>query len=117
MARMSSFERLSIPNIVVTPEEWQIVSGILHAHIPGREVWAFGSRARGDVIPYSDLDLAVAGDGPIASATLSAMRDAFDESNLPFTVDVVDLNDVTPEFLQRIEKNRVVVQPQGKEAP
>jgi hypothetical protein len=44
----------------------------------------------GKAKPFSDLDLAVMGAEPLPSATLTALVDAFDESDLPFKVDIVD---------------------------
>ena len=46
------------PDIDISPGQWDIVHDILQRHVPGHEVWAFGSRARRRVKPYSDLDLA-----------------------------------------------------------
>lgn len=66
------------------------VEAILHAHVPGREVWAFGSRARCCAKPYSDLDLAIMGEEAISLDTLAALNEAFAESDLPWKVDVVD---------------------------
>ena len=49
------------PPVSVSMTEWAIIQGILEAHIPEREVWAFGSRVKGHVKAYSDLDIAVMG--------------------------------------------------------
>ena len=46
------------PDIDISPGQWDIVHDILQRHVPGHEVWAFGSRARRRAKPYSDLDLA-----------------------------------------------------------
>lgn len=43
------------PTIDVEPEHWSIIQRILRQHLPGVEVWAFGSRAKGAARPYSDL--------------------------------------------------------------
>ena len=49
-----------------------------------------GSRVTGHAKPFSDLDLVVMGDEPLSLTTLAEIRDAFDESDLPFTVDIVE---------------------------
>ena len=41
---------------------------------------------------------------------LDSLREALDESRLPFKVDIVDLATVTPEFRARIEPEMVLVQ-------
>jgi uncharacterized protein len=96
-----------MPPIALSPEEWEIVSEILRSHLPGREVWAYGSRARRTRLKkYSDLDLAIEGP-PLSLSTLSALAEAFDESSLPFKVDVVDAASLDPEFHRRIEADKV----------
>jgi len=98
-----------VPPVSLSLEEWMIVSKILRHHVPGREVWAYGSRARGTRLKkYSDLDLAVEGP-PLPGLTLSKMADAFDESSLPFKVDIVEAGSLDPEFRKRIEADRVVL--------
>jgi predicted nucleotidyltransferase len=68
----------------------QIVLEILAEHVPDCQVWAFGSRVRGKAKPHSDLDLAVRGDGILDFARLGHLEEAFEESDLPMRVDVVD---------------------------
>lgn len=74
----------------LTPEELTEVRRILRLHVPDRPVHAFGSRVTGNAKPFSDLDLAIMGETPLDFRQLSALKDAFVESNLPFRVDVVD---------------------------
>ncbi len=50
----------------------------------------FGSRARGDARRASDIDLALIAPQPIALADMALLREALDESNIPFRVDLVD---------------------------
>ena len=52
---------------------------------------AYGSRALGDARPGSDLDLAVI--GPASPGTVGNLYSALDESDLPFSSDVVSLDD------------------------
>lgn len=59
------------------------------------QVKIFGSRARGDYKYTSDIDLAVSYARPIHSL-LSA---AFENSNLPYTVDLIDYNAIKNENL------------------
>ena len=94
----------------LTDEEFHIVEKLLATHVPDRPVWAFGSRAFGRARGRSDLDLAVGGDAPLPSNLRADLKDAFDDSDLPIEVDVVDLNDVAIEFRSRIEPDFVLVQ-------
>lgn len=98
------------PPTDIRPDHWAIVRDILRRHVPGREVWAFGSRARGTAKRYSDLDLAVIGDEALPMAVMAALADEFSESDLPWRVDVVDWAVTAEAFRRVIERDRVVVQ-------
>lgn len=98
------------PPIDIRPDHWQIVHRILRCHVPGYEVWAFGSRATRTAKPYSDLDLAIISDRPLPLALQAALAEAFSESDLPWKVDIVDWATTTAPLRQRIEQNKVVVQ-------
>jgi len=100
----------------LTAEELGIVRRLLAAHVPGRPVWAFGSRTFGRARRRSDLDLAVGGDAPLLLAERAELNYAFEESDLPIEVDVVDLNEITPEFRKRIEPDFFPLQAEMREA-
>jgi len=80
------------------PSELDAVRDILRRHAPGRSIVAFGSRVRGTAKPFSDLDLAVLGETPLAPEALRALNEAFSSSDLPIRVDVVDLASASPAF-------------------
>jgi type I restriction enzyme S subunit len=98
-----------MPGIEIGPAEWEIVRGILDRHVPAREVWAFGSRAKAAAKPFSDLDLAILGDKPLTLSTLAELADDFSESDLPFKVDIVDWATTGERFRKVIEGERVVL--------
>jgi type I restriction enzyme S subunit len=102
---------------MVTSAEWQIVRSVLLRHVPGREVWAFGSRAgvkgASRVKKFSDLDLAVKGDQPLPRSTLAALADDFTESDLPYKVDLVDWATTSARFRAIVESSHVVLIPAG----
>ncbi len=54
--------------------------------------------------------MAVAGEKKIAQKTIDRLEEAFEESDLPFRVDVLDWNAVSPEFKKIIERAYEVVQ-------
>lgn len=74
------------------------------------EVWAFGSRAKRTAKPYSDLDLALITQQALTLEQLATITDAFDASDLPIRVDVVDWAATSDAFRKIIERDRVVVQ-------
>jgi hypothetical protein len=50
----------------------------------------------------SDLDIGVLPIGPLPADALARLREAFDESTIPYEVDVVDLSSVSPAFRERV---------------
>ena len=97
----------STPAIDLRPDYLHIVREILRKHIPDREVVVFGSRASGSARKYSDLDLAVLGDSPLTLSLLSALGEDFDESDLPFKVDVIDWAMIDEKFRSIIRRTSV----------
>lgn len=94
--------------IDISPEQLAIVQGILKAHLPkGTLAWAFGSRVTWTAKPFSDLDIALEGTAPLAPDVLIDLEEAFEASDLPWKVDVIDLNAVSPEFRAIVERQRV----------
>lgn len=85
------------------PEHLGIVCDILARHLPGREVQLFGSRANGAAKPYSDIDLVIMGDEVLPVTTMRILRDAFDDSDLPFQVDLVEWAGTSEKFRKVIE--------------
>lgn len=76
--------------IDLTPEHRFTVKAVLDAVAPGVEVSVFGSRVTGRAKKHSDLDLALQAAQPMEWRHLARLREAFEESDLPFRVDVVD---------------------------
>ena len=100
--------------IDLNPNHLATVERILAEHVPECEARAFGSRATWTAKDYSDLDLAIVGGGPLDWRTLSRLKEAFEESDLPMRVDVLDWHDISESFRDVIERDYVVVQ-QGTE--
>jgi predicted nucleotidyltransferase len=105
----SNAKTTAMPAIVIQPHEWEELSAILQKKLPGRKVWAFGSRATGRRVKrFSDLDLAI--EGKEMTLREAAMLDeALDESRLPFKVDVVELDRLAPAFRAAIEPDLVLL--------
>jgi len=94
----------------LTESDLRIVTEILSQRIPERPVYVFGSRATGKARRRSDLDLAVGGATPLTLRQRALLNDDFGESDLPIRVDVVDLNAISPEFRNRIERDFIPIQ-------
>jgi type I restriction enzyme S subunit len=107
---MTNPEHPSVPPIEIDPRDWVDVVRILHEQVPNTEVWAFGSRAKRNAKPYSDLDLALITRQPLSLGQLASITDAFATSDLPIRVDLVDWASLSKAFRKLIEQDKVVVQ-------
>jgi len=98
------------PPVDLAPCDWVEVVRILHEQVPALDVWAFGSRARRTAKPYSDLDLALITREPLSLAQWAAITDAFELSDLPVRVDIVDWAGASETFRKLIKQDMVLVQ-------
>lgn len=94
--------------IKTTPAQLRTITGILAAHAPKVEARAFGSRVDGNPKDYSDLDLALVGAAKLDAAVMGGLKEAFEESDLPFRVDILDWNAISEEF-QKVILNKYEV--------
>ncbi len=94
------------------PERYrrQIVA-LVQEHLPGVEVWAYGSRINGRGHEASDLDLVLRGPGlkPIAARLLAGFADMLTESNVPILVQAHDWSSLPEHFRQEIQRDYVVL--------
>jgi nucleotidyltransferase substrate binding protein (TIGR01987 family) len=71
-------------------------------------VYLYGSRVQGTAVKYSDVDIALDYQGnPVKDAIKSSLSSLFEKSLLPYSVDIIDLNSVSPVFRTKIEKDFV----------
>jgi type I restriction enzyme S subunit len=96
--------------IDLRPDHLALVKQILAQIVPDCEVRAFGSRVRGTAKNHSDLDLALVAGGSIEPQRLNRLQEAFEESDLPFRVDVLDRGSVSEAFRQLIDRQFDVLQ-------
>ena len=96
--------------IDLNPKHFEIVQHILAKHVPGSEVRAFGSRVKWTAKDYSDLDLAVVGSKPLTLRQGRQLAEAFEESDLPIRVDVLDWHTISEKFKRIIAEEYEVIQ-------
>lgn len=87
--------------------ERELVIQILKQHLPHAKFWLFGSRITNSAKPYSDLDIAIIQDKPIDLVKLGDLEEDFANSSLPFKVDLIDWQRISPEFRIHIESNYI----------
>ena len=96
----------------LNPNHMELIKKILAIYAKDQTVWAYGSRVKGTAHAGSDLDLVIVNnDDTFNSESLSALKAAFSESNLPISVDVLSWHDL-PEYFNKIEiaKRHEVIQ-------
>ena len=90
--------------IDLPPLYLEIIKRILKEYVPGCDVRVFGSRVNGTAKKHSDLDLAVVDKEKIPTRKMNALREAFEDSDLPIRVDVLDWHAISADFRAIIEK-------------
>jgi uncharacterized protein len=104
--------------IDIASEQLRIVLKLLADYTPGCEVRAFGSRRNGNSKPHSDLDLAIVCARKLDLRVIADLNEGFEESALPFRVDVLEWSRLTPSFQRVIERGGYdVIQAASGSAP
>jgi predicted nucleotidyltransferase len=87
------------------------IQQILQRWVPDYEVWAFGSRVhqRG-LKPFSDLDLVLITKQPLDMSHYAIVKEAFNESDLPFRVDITDWSQLSDSFKEMIRNEHEQIQ-------
>jgi predicted nucleotidyltransferase len=84
----------------VLTEARRIVQKVLGQHAV--RIFLCGSRARGHAAPQSDIDIAVLPLRPLPPDALSDLREALEESTIPYDVDIIDLSAVDESFRNKV---------------
>jgi predicted nucleotidyltransferase len=91
--------------IELTDKQAALVRSILRQYFPSGEARVFGSRYNGGAKKFSDLDLALKSDRLLTIDELGLIGEAFENSSLPFRVDVIDYLSVGENFRVIIDEN------------
>ncbi|MFH1378170.1 MAG: nucleotidyltransferase domain-containing protein [Planctomycetota bacterium] len=102
------------PTIDISDDQRAMIVALLERHLPGTLVWAYGSRVTGRARPASDLDL-VAFATAAQNRAVGDLREAFEDSNLPFRVDVFVWDEIPESFRKNIEADYAVMA-EGKDS-
>ena len=93
-----------IKKIDLANQHLQTILTILDSNLPNHaKVWLFGSRATGKAKPFSDVDLLIDLNAPAPLSLLAKLSTAFEESKLPFKVDIADASVISKEFKHNIK--------------
>ena len=94
--------------IDITDEQRKTILTLLQRYLPGTAAWTYGSRVKWTSRPQSDLDLVVFAT-PEQSGRVGVLREAFEESDLPFRVDLFVWDEVPASFRKQIGSEHVVL--------
>lgn len=91
--------------VVLSAKHMRTVQQILDRELQASpcKVYIFGSRAEQRARSTSDIDLAIDSKSPLP-ALIARLQTAFEESDIPFTVDIIDLKSASSTFKESVTK-------------
>lgn len=84
---------------------WKIIQQVLSKY--PYQFYAYGSRAKSNAWKLSDLDLCYYDNIP--SSVICEIREEFEQSNLPFIVELVNWKHMRPAFQKAIKKDLILI--------
>ncbi len=96
--------------INLEPHYLILVKKILEMYVPDYSVYLFGSRVSENIKPYSDIDLVIMNTENLPISTMARMSNAFEESDLPYKVDILEWSLLDKNFQKNIQNQLVLVQ-------
>lgn len=94
--------------LLIKPEYLKMLTDIFDKYCPNAEIWAYGSRIKGEAHDGSDLDLVVKNFNS-QNANLFKLRELISDSNVPFLVDINEYNLLPKSFQEEIEKDYIII--------
>ena len=108
---MSTTGSTPIPPIGVKAEHWTWIRDLFQREVFQGDsirqnrrgaVIAFGSRVTGKFRSDSDLDLYIKTEPPLTRTELASLSESFEDSFLPFKVDLIENSRISDDILQAI---------------
>ena len=94
--------------IDINSRDKEILSSLLEWYLPHTSVWAHGSRVTGSAKPWSDLDLVVFTETE-HKYQLSLLKEALEESNLSFRVELLEWDSLPDNYKTNITASHAVI--------
>ena len=101
--------------IDITDGQRATLLSLLARYLPETLTWVYGSRATGKANSRSDLDLVIFA-GPEQQQQIAELREALEDSNLPFRVDLFVWDEIPESFKANIKKENICLTT-GKNSP
>src|SRR5690606_7876614 len=100
-------------NFGLTQEEFAILASLVIRPLKdlGAKVWIFGSRARGDHRPFSDIDVLfeLPPEKNLRGSVVGHIKEQIEESRIPFKVDLVEYKELADSYKIQVQSERVTV--------
>jgi len=97
-----------LTRLFIKPEQLKMLTDIFDNYCPKAEIWAYGSRIKGEAHSGSDLDLVVKNFNSDEVYILE-LRELIQESNIPFLVDIFLFDSLPKSFQDEILKDYIVI--------
>ena len=95
-------------SIDLAPRHRQCILDLLSRHLPDTVAWAYGSRVKWTSSPRSDLDMVVFA-APEQLVQVEALREALEDSDLPFRVDLFVWDQIPEHFKEHIQQEHLAL--------
>ena len=92
----------------IKPEHLKMLKDIFAKYCPKAEIWAYGSRIKGDAHDGSDLDMVVKSFND-ETKNIIELRQMLNDSNIPFLMDIAEFDKLPESFQTEILKEYVVI--------
>lgn len=89
-------------------KEQETIIKLLIALFPDAKIYLFGSRARGNYKPTSDIDIALDTGNKLSFTDLAKAQNILEALYIPQKIDIVDMQTIPAEFKETILKEGVV---------
>ena len=90
------------------------LTGVFARHAAIEEVWIYGSRAKGNYRPGSDIDLTIKGTA-LTINEFARLQDELDELLLPYTIDLSQYRNLdNPDLIAHIDRVGTVLYAMNK---
>ncbi len=83
------------------------IIALISVLIPEAHIYLFGSRARGTNQEYADIDIALDAGKTLSRADVDEVKSVLRETNIMYTVDVVDFHAISPLMREEILRDKI----------
>lgn len=102
-------------NIGLRESDIQYIKEVLRTYPEIEYAWIFGSRAKGNYKPGSDIDLAIDGENVNFTILATLHAELEGESPMPYMFDIVDFRHTTnKELKEHIERRGILIYKKDK---